>query len=128
MKFLLSAIMGLTLSVSAFGSIDQISDSDHVELLELLNQRTQAEITDKTCDSDEQCKIAGFGSKPCGCAWSFLIYSELTTNIERFTNLVELFNSLDEENNERIGLASDCAITMPPQVSCNAETKLCVAS
>ncbi|NRA66978.1 MAG: hypothetical protein HRU19_20990 [Pseudobacteriovorax sp.] len=127
MKFVLFTIISMTLSFTAFGSIDKITDSDHTLLLELLNQRAQAEVADKTCDSDEQCKFVGFGSKPCGGSWTYLIYSELTTNTERFSNLVEIYNSLDAENNIRIGLFSDCALALPPKVACDKVSNSCVA-
>ncbi len=70
-------------------------------------------IESSTCDDETECDYIGFGSKPCGGHWSYLVYSNsIDTNL--LIAKVEQFNILEKEYNEKYNIASDCLFVMPP--------------
>ena len=81
----------------------------------LINQLS----SDKSCDSDTQCKDIAFGAKPCGGPWSFLIYSIRQTDESQLTNEVNQFNELQRRQNEKDGAVSDCSVVTPSFPVCS---------
>ncbi len=76
----------------------------------------EQEIGVPYADEPSQCKLIGFGSKPCGGPGSYLVYSTAETNESRLKQLVSEFNQLQKRINEERRLSSDCAVTPKPQV------------
>lgn len=75
-------------------------------------------VTDLSCDSNDQCKVIGFGDKPCGGFQSYKVYSTKTVNDETITKMVNSYNALDKENNLKNNIVSNCMMLMQPSVSC----------
>ncbi|MEP4534969.1 MAG: hypothetical protein ABJ004_17880 [Cyclobacteriaceae bacterium] len=65
------------------------------------------------CSETETCHFIGFGSKPCGGPWEYLIYSS-ETDTAYLHALVTSYNDLDKQYNVESGKASDCAIAPAP--------------
>jgi hypothetical protein len=76
------------------------------------------------CNENTECKFIAFGSKPCGGPWSYLIYStSIDTN--ELESLVEEYNQAQANFNQKWGIVSDCALTLPPS-SINCENNSCI--
>lgn len=77
------------------------------------------------CSDTFECKFIGFGSKPCGGYWSYLVY---TTSIdtEQLESMVEAYNRKEALYNADWNIVSDCAIANPPS-SVTCENNTCVA-
>ncbi|HFD11310.1 MAG TPA: hypothetical protein ENJ32_02400 [Crenotrichaceae bacterium] len=75
--------------------------------------------TNKSCDSNQQCKEIAFGSKPCGGPWSFLVYSTLQTNETTLNSAVADYNELQRLQNEKEGAVSDCSVALPTFPVCS---------
>jgi hypothetical protein len=81
--------------------------------LDSLKQVIIAEVQDGNCEGASECKFVGFGSKPCGGPWEYLIYST-NADTERILDLVEDYNELEKIYNEEKGLVSYCSIAIKP--------------
>jgi len=75
-------------------------------------------IGEAICESSAQCKSIGFGKKPCGGFWQYLIYSELKTETAFLEGNVSIYNALDEQRNEALGVPSTCDAVLQPRVEC----------
>jgi hypothetical protein len=84
--------------------------------LEELHGMIKNEIGTPSANEPSQCKLIGFGSKPCGGPGSYLVYSTAKTNESRLKQLVSEFNQLAKKINDERGLFSDCAVTPKPKV------------
>jgi hypothetical protein len=128
----------LSLTIIAFLSCDEIEsgecpdtasciapDTLTIDDLPILRKTILNLAIDSYCESDNQCDFVGFGSKPCGGPWEYLIYSNNADTTTLF-ELVDRYNELDKESNILNGKSSDCAIAIPPDsVICSANG--CVA-
>ena len=65
------------------------------------------------CNESTECLFVGFGSKPCGGPWEYLIYTN-SIDINQLLLWVEDYNQLEQDLNEKWGIASDCSIAPPP--------------
>ncbi|GGG35754.1 hypothetical protein [Bizionia arctica] len=82
----------------------------------LAEQRDQIRAFAETsiCSDDFECRYIGFGSKPCGGPWEYLIYSTTIDTLE-LTNWVNDFNNMEEiYNQEGCGGMSPCNIPPSP--------------
>jgi hypothetical protein len=95
--------------------LDAAQQSDS-QRLEELHGMIKKEIGTPTANEPSQCNLIGFGSKPCGGPWSYLVYSTAKTDDSRLKQLVSEFNELAKKINEERGLFSDCAVTPKPKV------------
>ena len=84
--------------------------------LTALRAEVMALIGDARADSVQQCRVAGFGSKPCGGPASYVAYSVKDKNETVLLALIEKYNRAAKAENERLGLMSDCAIVPKPTV------------
>ncbi|MBV6645427.1 MAG: hypothetical protein KI790_08250 [Cyclobacteriaceae bacterium] len=66
-----------------------------------------------TCGQDANCLFIGLGSKPCGGPSEYLIYSS-SLDTASIHSLVEYYNNLDDQLNEKLGKPSDCSIAPAP--------------
>ncbi len=64
-----------------------------------------------------QCKKIGFGHKACGGPASYLIYSTQGLDEALLLQKVARYNQLDQAEQERQGMMSDCAVVPEPGVA-----------
>jgi len=83
-----------------------------------LDTEVKAIIGDAICTSDNECRLIGYGAKPCGGPGRYLPYSIQSTDVASLGEKVNEFNALGRELNRRTGIASDCMVTPKPRVSC----------
>ena len=76
-------------------------------------------IGEPTCSSTNECRVIGFGSKPCGGPRSYLPYSLAVTDSITLADAVREFNERDAENNSALGINSDCSLVAEPMVICS---------
>lgn len=76
------------------------------------------------CNASTECKYIGFGSKPCGGPWSYIIY---TTSIDtdKLELWIEDYNNKEADFNAKWGVFSDCSIANPP-TSISCENNVCI--
>ena len=73
MKKLIAFALLLFLNFSCSKSTDMASSD--VEQLAKLETEINDFIKDKSCGAERVCGVIGFGSKPCGGNWKYLVYS-----------------------------------------------------
>jgi hypothetical protein len=71
-----------------------------------------------TCSDFSECASIGFGAKPCGGHWRYLVYSRTVTDEQELTEAVEEYNELDLEYNLLQRIVSDCGFISPPALAC----------
>ena len=98
------------------GSRVEAAQQSDAERLGELHGMIKKEIGTPSANEPSQCNLIGFGSKPCGGPWSYLVYSTAKTDDSRLKQLVSEFNQLAKKINEERGLFSDCAVTPKPKV------------
>ncbi len=81
-------------------------------------QQIRAEIGDAECETDAQCHSIGVGDKPCGGPEAYLAWSDVRTNPQRLTALVQRQRAARRAENERSGLRSDCRVVPDPGAVC----------
>jgi len=65
------------------------------------------------CNENTECLFIGFGSKPCGGPWSYLIYTG-SIDVDQLLLWVEDYNQLEQQFNETWEISSDCSFATPP--------------
>jgi hypothetical protein len=88
-------------------------DSERLKELRTLIDR---EIGTPRANQPSQCKLIGFGSKPCGGPWSYLVYSTRNTDEFRLRQLVSQFNQFQKKINQESKIYSTCTLTPVPEV------------
>ncbi len=78
------------------------------------------------CDSDNQCKVIGVGSRPCGGPAHYLVYSDKATDEQELKKQVAVFNGLQKLDNAKKGMMGICQQLTAPKTYC--AKKECVAS
>ncbi|MUU78971.1 hypothetical protein [Winogradskyella endarachnes] len=107
-----------------------LPDDDPVTCEEIFEELQQQKIAiedyaaTSICGEDYECQFIGFGSKPCGGPWEYLIY---TTSIdtEQLIIMVNDYNELENNYNELCGGASDCSIPSQP-IGFTCEDNQCI--
>ncbi|WP_213999013.1 hypothetical protein [Arsukibacterium sp.] len=87
---------------------DQDVDALRREALEL--------IGDASADDNSQCRVTGFGHKPCGGPAQYIAYSTKEGNEEEILARIAAYNAAAEAENMRLGRMSDCAVVPKPAV------------
>jgi hypothetical protein len=90
----------------------------HDDVLDSLGAVVQQLVGEATCNDVGECRLIGFGAKPCGGPAGHLVYSIVTTDSVQLANTVEQYNARQEELNRKLGLISDCALVEPPALAC----------
>jgi len=93
--------------------------------LQTMEAEILALIGDPLCSAGSECAAVPFGSKPCGGAWRYLVYSTGTVDEAALRQKVDEYNALNAVLNKRCGVLSDCMLVVAPQVGCVADK--CVA-
>jgi hypothetical protein len=86
--------------------------------LERMGDDIRALIGDPLCTGSPECRVIGFGSKPCGGAWEYLIYSVSTVDTVELARRVAEYNEFEAVLNRRYDRYSDCSVPNPPNVGC----------
>lgn len=108
----------ITLTIFSCGSSNDSSDenSDRMALLDE-KDAIQNLVFNAGCTEESLCKYIGFGSKPCGGHWFYLVYDSSIE--EEVVSRVEAYNKKEAEFNKKYGIVSDCSMALPPlRVEC----------
>ncbi len=111
MKYLLVFLIFLASDCGGSEGIEQ-QDVDK-KALDDLKKELIALADESICSEKYICDFVGFGSKPCGGFWEYLVYSN-SIDIKEFLAKVTSYNKLEKEYNEKWNIASDCMFVMPP--------------
>ena len=101
------------LMVDCSNSNDITSQETEKQTLDTLRKEIVDMADESTCSEQFTCDFVGFGSKPCGGFWEYLVYSN-SIDVAEFLAKIETYNKLEKEYNIKHGIASDCMIVMPP--------------
>ncbi|MDP4536998.1 hypothetical protein Q3O60_12420 [Alkalimonas collagenimarina] len=85
--------------------------------LSQMRSEIMAMIGDAKADDVSQCRVIGFGHKPCGGPAEYIAYSVKSSNETVLQQKINSYNKAAEAENIRLGRMSDCAIVPEPQVS-----------
>jgi len=108
------------------GDNDDIKNQDvEKKELETLAKEIKFLADDSVCSSEFVCDFIGFGSKPCGGHWEYLVYSNSIDAVD-FLAKVKTYNELEKEYNIKYNVVSDCMFVMPPE-STTCENGKCIA-
>lgn len=106
------------LIVDCSDSDDIISQETEKQTLDTLRKEITDMADESTCSEKFTCDFVGFGSKPCGGFWEYLVYSN-SIDVTEFLAKVETYNKIEKEYNIKHGIFSDCmAVTPPTDVIC----------
>jgi hypothetical protein len=96
------------------GTSDDI-DNQEIEKakLESLNKEIKAIAIASQCSDEYTCFSIGFGSKPCGGHWEYLVYSN-SIDVVDFLAKINAYNELEEMFNKKYNIMSDCMLVMAP--------------
>ena len=73
-------------------------------------------VGEAKADNVSQCRVVGFGSKPCGGPASYIAVSVKQGNEAEIMALIGKYNAAAKAENERLGLMSNCAVVPKPAV------------
>jgi hypothetical protein len=86
--------------------------------LEEMREEILERVGQAPCSDDRHCRAIGFGSKPCGGPWSYLIYSTQNLDTAELVERVRTYNAFEDSLNKRFGYTSDCSIPAEPTPRC----------
>lgn len=84
--------------------------------LTALKQEVLALIGDASADNVQQCRVIGFGAKPCGGPARYIAASIKNVDEAVLMAKVGQYNAASAENNRKLGLMSDCSVVPKPSV------------
>ena len=93
----------------------QASQQSDSERLKELKRLIDNEIGVPYANEPSQCRLVGFGSKPCGGPWTYLVYSTVQTNKFELKKLVIEYNQVQRRVNIERKIWSDCALARKPK-------------
>ena len=127
MKKVLLPLFSVCLFFMAFQCEEDIISTQESEKLALIELKNDIETlaSSSICNTNYICKYIAFGSKPCGGAWSYLVYST-SIDFEKLESMVATYNLEEANFNEKWGIISDCSLAIPP-TSVICENNTCVA-
>ena len=120
MKAFKHIIKTIVLMAIVFSCSKNSEPSQDEEMLELLNLKDEIEqiLNSENCSETATCEFLAFGSKPCGGAWSYLVYSS-NIDVELLKQKVSNYNKLENNYNIKWNIISDCmAVSPPSNVEC----------
>jgi hypothetical protein len=101
------------LAIDCSTSDDIISQEVEKAALDSLKIEIKALATESLCSEEYTCFSVGFGAKPCGGNWEYLIYSSSIDVVDLLAK-VESYNDLEKKYNKKYTIMSDCFLVMPP--------------
>ena len=123
-KFILAPLFLLLFSTQC-DEDNVITQEEEREELNILKTEIEDLANSSICNENTECKFIGFGSKPCGGVWTYIIYST-SINTDKLESLVADYNERENEFNRTWGVISDCSLANPP-TSVGCENNSCVA-
>tara|TARA_R110001583_G_scaffold77118_1_gene210243 strand:+ start:851 stop:1240 length:390 start_codon:yes stop_codon:yes gene_type:complete len=120
MKYFKHILKTIALMAIVFGCSKNAEPSQDKENLDLSSLKDEIEqiINSEDCSEASTCEFIAFGSKPCGGAWSYLVYSS-NIDVELLKQKVSIYNKLESEYNIKWNVISDCmAVSPPSNVAC----------
>ncbi|NOQ91251.1 MAG: hypothetical protein GQ552_00885 [Flavobacteriaceae bacterium] len=111
MKFLLFFITFLATDCN--NTDDIVTQEVEKKALETLAKEIKTIADTSICSSEFTCDYVGFGSKPCGGNWEYLVYSN-SIDVVDFLAKVKTYNELEKKYNIKYGIMSDCMVVPPP--------------
>jgi hypothetical protein len=100
------------------GCLDDRNEARDRQRLESMRVSIEDMVGEATCTDSADCMFIGFGSKPCGGFWSYLIYSASTVDTLMLHERVAEYNVFEDRLNELYGWMSDCSVPPVPAVTC----------
>ena len=107
----------LTLILST-GCDDGLNEEEDKARLDQMEQEILGLISDLSCNDSTDCKYIGFGAKPCGGFWRYLIYSISNIDTVLLNEKVRTYNEYNKSLNTKYGWISDCSLPPIPNVDC----------
>ena len=71
------------------------------------------------CSDDSDCRYIGFGAKPCGGYWEYLVYSMVNVDSIALADKIDQYNEYNDSLNVRYEISSDCNFIYPPTLHCD---------
>jgi len=71
------------------------------------------------CSDDSSCRYIGFGAKPCGGYWEYLVYSMVNVDSIALADKIDQYNEYNDSLNVRYEISSDCNFIYPPTIHCD---------
>ncbi len=81
--------------------------------LDELKKEIKALADESGCSEEFTCYSIGFGTKPCGGYWEYLVYSSSIDVVDLLTK-IQAYNELEKKYNTKYSIMSDCFLVMPP--------------
>ena len=97
---------------------DELTVEEDQARLDNMEQEILVLIGDLSCTDSTDCRYIGFGSKPCGGYWRYLIYSKLNVDSVQLDAKVRKYNQYNETLNQKYGWISDCSLPPIPVINC----------
>ncbi|MBV2129165.1 hypothetical protein [Arsukibacterium indicum] len=94
----------------------QMSTLTNAADVDRLRQEALALIGDAKADDNSQCRVTGFGHKPCGGPERYIAYSTRDGKEAEILKKIAAYNAAAEAENMRLGRMSDCAVVPKPAV------------
>jgi hypothetical protein len=103
------------LAIVLGGCTNNSETTQETDLLKLKDLKDEIEqlVAAGICTEKTDCDYIAFGSKPCGGAWSYLVYSS-SIDIELLKEKVATYNENEATFNIKWGTISDCMAVLPP--------------
>ncbi len=93
-------------------------EDDQARLKELFDEIVEY-IGTPYCSGEEDCRYIGWGAKPCGGPWNYLVYSASTVDIDHLESLISAHYAFEDYMNMKYGYASTCDVPTPPNLECH---------
>ena len=107
----------LLLACSESNSVITRQEIDREDLA-LMRQEILALIADLSCSESSECAQIGFGSKPCGGPWEYLVYAAPNVNETLLQEKVAAYGAAEGGYNRENGIISDCALAPRADPTC----------
>lgn len=113
---LIEPIDPMTDPVGAVKARDRLPEIKHPDL-KAMRSDIMKMIDDTRADNVEQCRVVGFGHKPCGGPASYIAFSVKNVSEQEAMARIGEYNAAAQASNVRQGLMSDCSIVPEPAVT-----------
>ncbi len=97
---------------------DGFNQGEDEAKLEASRAEIRSFVANTRCSESSECRAIDFGSKPCGGAWEYLVYSEATVDPADLEAMVAEHNRFENTLNSRYGYVSDCSVPSLPALDC----------
>ncbi len=126
MKKAFLPLLAICLLLTAFQCEDDadVTKEEDQQELATLKQTIENLAETSVCNENTECKFIAFGSKPCGGAKGYLIYST-SINVNELEAMVEQYNQKEADFNTKYGIISDCSVALPP-TGMRCENNICI--